>query len=664
MHRQQLLELALDTPRWAGGVLQVDDECDVAAAIGSCLDALRECAPDVKSLEQLEALAQCPATADDDNAWSEWNVHASRSAVATTLFDILCTPLNGSAVHGDDGAAANQVQEGNGVVEPVPNAPENTTSRLEQRASTYATDPLPTTTSHSGGGRSTSPPQGPPSNPVDPTPRQSLPLPEERWPSPPPQPPSPGYDAEAERRQTLQAEEEQTMGALKEQSVLNYAYARHTAPPPEHARMEHRLRPDADAQTMPTADVARSHGMQHQHQQQHPAVILADPEIADGGRSTVSPSPERQDPSPTRSPDHMGRQASPRSSPEQPPHHMRSVPKFVSVAELVDQQPIRAIGFSPSGRHLAVGSNSSVLRVCPVPANDQIPFQGDNVYPRTSTALSVAWRGESHHGGSIYCVAWNSAGNLIATGSNDKCLKLQQFDTSTCRGGPCTEVRPRCGTIRAIQFCTGPGGAEAVALGGGGEFNVHVLDCFTGMSLAQLRGHTDHISSLATVPGSPNLLYSGSADKRVRLWDIRTKTSAVRLYGPFKAAVTSIAASAKGRRLAVGLKSGDISVLNSDSAAVIHTMAEHTAEVKSLSFGPEEYSHWLLAGSYDCRVSVSILGGSTVAVEPTAVAAHADKVVSAQWQPFSSRDRPVLAFATSGADRVVKLWRELSLQPT
>jgi WD repeat-containing protein 47 len=32
-----------------------------------------------------------------------------------------------------------------------------------------------------------------------------------------------------------------------------------------------------------------------------------------------------------------------------------------------------------------------------------------------------------HHYGSIYCTAWNTNGNLIATGSNDKTIKLIKF---------------------------------------------------------------------------------------------------------------------------------------------------------------------------------------------------------------------------------------------
>ena len=46
--------------------------------------------------------------------------------------------------------------------------------------------------------------------------------------------------------------------------------------------------------------------------------------------------------------------------------------------------------------------------------------------------MDVIVKRVKHHKGSIYCVAWNSHGNLIATGSNDKTVRLMKFDGSTC----------------------------------------------------------------------------------------------------------------------------------------------------------------------------------------------------------------------------------------
>lgn len=49
---------------------------------------------------------------------------------------------------------------------------------------------------------------------------------------------------------------------------------------------------------------------------------------------------------------------------------------------------------------------------------------------RTSTPCkpaTVIYKKGKHHFGSIYCTSWNYSGNLIATGSNDKTIKLTKF---------------------------------------------------------------------------------------------------------------------------------------------------------------------------------------------------------------------------------------------
>ena len=45
---------------------------------------------------------------------------------------------------------------------------------------------------------------------------------------------------------------------------------------------------------------------------------------------------------------------------------------------------------------------------------------------------NVLFKRPKHHKGSIYCSAFNSTGDLIATGSNDKTIKMTRFDSENC----------------------------------------------------------------------------------------------------------------------------------------------------------------------------------------------------------------------------------------
>ena len=54
-----------------------------------------------------------------------------------------------------------------------------------------------------------------------------------------------------------------------------------------------------------------------------------------------------------------------------------------------------------------------------------------------------------HHKGSIYCLAWSPVGDLIATGSNDKTIKLMRFNADTCN------IEGKFGVGEALGRCSG-----------------------------------------------------------------------------------------------------------------------------------------------------------------------------------------------------------------
>ena len=49
---------------------------------------------------------------------------------------------------------------------------------------------------------------------------------------------------------------------------------------------------------------------------------------------------------------------------------------------------------------------------------------------------------------------------------------------------------------------------------------IHLSDCWTGQTVSSLKGHSGNIMTLCA-SSQANLLCSGSADKSVRLWDLR-----------------------------------------------------------------------------------------------------------------------------------------------
>ncbi|CAL8252915.1 unnamed protein product [Merluccius merluccius] len=332
----------------------------------------------------------------------------------------------------------------------------------------------------------------------------------------------------------------------------------------------------------------------------------------------------------------------------------KSKPQYVKVNQLEDTQAVRAVAFHPSGALYAVGSNSKTLRVC--------------AYPESLTASDlsrvkqpvVRFRRNKHHKGSIYCVAWSHCGQLLATGSNDKFVKVLPFNADTCNAtGPDLEFSMHDGTIRDLAFMEGSGArGSALISAGAGDCNIYITDCQRGQGLHALSGHTGHILSLYTWGGW--MIASGSQDKTVRFWDLRVP-SCVRVVGTTLhgsgSAVASVAVDPSGRLLATGQEDSTCMLYDVRGGRMVQTYRPHSCDVRSVRFSLG--AHYLLTGSYDNKVVVTDLQGDLTKPLPQTVAGvHEDKVIQSRWH---TRD---LAFLSSSADRTVTLWaRAVSTQP-
>uniref|UniRef100_I3K3V1 WD repeat domain 47 n=1 Tax=Oreochromis niloticus TaxID=8128 RepID=I3K3V1_ORENI len=324
----------------------------------------------------------------------------------------------------------------------------------------------------------------------------------------------------------------------------------------------------------------------------------------------------------------------------------KSKTQFVKVSQLEDTQAVRAVAFHPAGALYAVGSNSKTLRVCAYPETLTASGSGAVKQP------AVRFRRNKHHKGSIYCVAWSHCGQLLATGSNDKYVKVLPFNADTCNAtGPDLEFSMHDGTIRDLAFMEGPeSGGSILISAGAGDCNIYTTDCQRGQGLHALSGHTGHILTLYTWGGW--MIASGSQDKTVRFWDLRVP-SCVRVVGTTLhgtgSAVASVAVDPSGRLLATGQEDSTCMLYDIRGGRIVQTYRPHSSDIRSVRFSPG--AHHLLTGSYDNRIIISDLQGDLTKPLPQTVAGeHWDKVIQCRWHPH---DR---TFVSSSADRTVILW--------
>lgn len=324
-------------------------------------------------------------------------------------------------------------------------------------------------------------------------------------------------------------------------------------------------------------------------------------------------------------------------------------PKFVAVTALEDVQAVRCAEFHPGGQLYAVGSNSKTLRICAYPKMSDLRENHQTYQP------TVLFKRTKHHKGSIYCLAWSPVGDLMATGSNDKTVKLMRFnsDTSNLEGEE-VELSMHDGTIRDLCFLEDTSNKSSLLISGGaGDCKIYVTDCATGTPYQALSGHSGHVLSLYTWGGA--MFVSGSHDKTVRFWDLRT-TGCVNMVTPITSAgtrqgspVASLCVDPSGRLLVSGHEDSSCVLYDIRGGRNIQCFKPHTSDIRSIRFSPSAY--YLLSGGYDNKMVLTDLQGDlTLPLPSVVVAQHEDKVISGRWHPSE------FSFLSTSADKTATLW--------
>ena len=101
------------------------------------------------------------------------------------------------------------------------------------------------------------------------------------------------------------------------------------------------------------------------------------------------------------------------------------IAQMQQIAVHYDSQPIRAACFSPNNdSYFVLGTNSKSLKFCKMSQALINSLTGQGSFPDQSEGIQVIYEQPEHHIGSIYCVDWSNTSRLVATGSNDKMIKI------------------------------------------------------------------------------------------------------------------------------------------------------------------------------------------------------------------------------------------------
>lgn len=329
-------------------------------------------------------------------------------------------------------------------------------------------------------------------------------------------------------------------------------------------------------------------------------------------------------------------------------------PKFLPVTTLEDVQAIRCAEFHPLGKLYAVGSNSKTLRICAYPKLDNLHEDSEIHQP------TVLFKRTKHHKGSIYCLAWTPDGQIMATGSNDKTIKLMRFNSETSNlEGQEVELTMHDGTVRDLCFLEDTSNKSSLLISGGaGDCKIYVTDCGTGTPFQALSGHSGHVLSLFNWGGA--MFVSGSQDKTVRFWDLRTR-GCVNMVTPttvpgsrIGSPVAAICVDPSGRLLVSGHEDSSCVLFDIRGGRTVQCFKPHAADIRSIRFSPSAY--YLLTSGYDNKLVLTDLQRDlTMSLPSVVVAQHQDKVISGRWHPTE------FSFLSTSADKTATLW---ALPPT
>ncbi len=290
---------------------------------------------------------------------------------------------------------------------------------------------------------------------------------------------------------------------------------------------------------------------------------------------------------------------------------------------------VTSVAFDPQGETLASGSDDRTVKL----------------WEAQSGKLIRTLEG---HGGTVWSVAFDPQGGTLASGSADKTVKLWE----ACSGKLLRTLQGHQQRVNCVAY--DPQGGTLAS--GGLDNTVKLWDARSGKLLRTLKGHENQVNGVAfDLTGTT--LASGSADATVKLWDAQSGKLLRTLEG-HKFVVSRVAFDPQGGTLASGSADKTVKLWEKRSGKLLRTLEGHTGQVDIVDFSPD--GRLLASKSADHTIRLwSCATWETVAVIP-------EPTISWDWVPALAfhPTLPLLAAADSEPGtpddehyRLIRLWK-------